>query len=72
MALAVGQCGLLRLRKMIFQSLRLRQEADCLGDLRVPVGPYLQAFELAELRSEELALDAFLTQSMLLAMSASV
>ena len=45
---------------VVLEGLGLGQEGDGLGDLRVPLGADLQAFELAELRGEELALDALL------------
>ena len=45
---------------MVFERLGLGQEGEGLGDLRIPLGADLQAFELAELRGEELALDALL------------
>jgi hypothetical protein len=46
--------------EMFFECLGLGQEGDCLGDLGVPLGADLEAFELSELGGEEVALDALL------------
>ena len=46
--------------EVVFEGLGLGQEGDGLGDLRIPLGADLEAFELAELRGEEVALDALL------------
>ena len=50
----LGQFG------VVLEGLGLGQEGDGLGDLRIPLGADLEAFELSELRGEELALDALL------------
>ena len=57
---SAGSGGLLGQPGVVFEGLGLGQEGDCLGDLRIPLGADLEAFELAELRGEELALDALL------------
>ena len=42
---------------MVFKGLCFGQESDGLGDLGIPLCADLEAFELTELRGEELALD---------------
>src|ERR1700733_1232640 len=59
MSLAAG-CGgdLLGALEVIFEGLGLGQEGDGFDNLRIPLGANLESFELAELRGEEVALDA--------------
>jgi len=44
---------------VVLEGLCFGQEGDGLGDLWIPLGADLEAFELTELRDEEFALDAF-------------
>ena len=61
MGLAAGcDGGLLGRFEVVFEGLGLGHECYCLGDLGIPFGADLEAFELAELRGEELTLDALL------------
>jgi len=55
-----GGVGLLGQLGVVFEGLSFGQEGDCLGNLRVPFGTDFEAFELTELRGEELALNALL------------
>ncbi len=52
-------CSLLGQFGVVLEALGLGQEGDGLGDLWIPLGADFEALELAELRGEELALDAF-------------
>ena len=61
-ALVLAACGigLLGQFRVVLKGLGFGQEVDGFGDLRIPLGADLEAFQLSELRGEELALDALL------------
>lgn len=59
---SLATCGdcLLAGAGAVFERLGFGDEGDGLGDLGIPLGADLKAFDLTELRGEEIALDAFL------------